>query len=279
MRKWVICGAIALATMVRAEPAGPTATLDLPLEGANTNPDWKAKPSGDQVDAAFPKIAQTLRLNGRAELQCTAEPDGSVDQCAAVNETPTGMGFGAAAVSLAPYFEMRPATMDGRPVAAKINIPINFRMDRDATPRPGPLLPPTEVDPARLALAREILDLQKSAERIRHSWGQWIDGIAAAEVGAGETRPSMEVVDAMQISADQTTTAMIDRAAHTLAEAGTLDELHSARDFLLSPSGRMLVSVEASDEFNMADQWSERMTWTARDAFCAKVKCLEPAAN
>ena len=104
MRGIIIAAAVALATSAVSAP-GPKAantTLDLPLEGVNTNPDWRARPTGEQVGQAYPKIAQMLSIAGRAKLQCVAEPNGAVDSCEIEDEAPVGLGFGAAAESLAP---------------------------------------------------------------------------------------------------------------------------------------------------------------------------------
>jgi protein TonB len=52
---------------------------------------------------------------------------GSLESCSVLDESPAGFGFGAAAVKMARWFQMRPKTLDGKPVAGgDVVIPINF---------------------------------------------------------------------------------------------------------------------------------------------------------
>jgi protein TonB len=54
---------------------------------------------------------------------------GSLDHCIVVEETPAGLGFGEAALKLAPEFRMRRATIDGVPEQKPVvRIPIRFRL-------------------------------------------------------------------------------------------------------------------------------------------------------
>jgi len=59
-------------------------------------------PSPDVVGAAFPRLALKRGVDGRARVRCTVETTGFLTHCHVVDEHPTGLGFGAAALSLAP---------------------------------------------------------------------------------------------------------------------------------------------------------------------------------
>jgi TonB family protein len=90
-----------------------------------TNPDWLKKPSGEDMENFYP--AASGGAAGKAFISCIVTSRGTLDKCFVVSESPTGMGFGAAALSLAPMFMMRPMTENGVPVGgAHIVIPINF---------------------------------------------------------------------------------------------------------------------------------------------------------
>jgi protein TonB len=90
------------------------------------NPDWIGKPTAAQANNAFPARAIRMGVSGRAELVCTVQVTGSVAGCTVASETGS-YGFGAAALSLAPYFRMKPRTVDGEPVeGAKVRIPVDF---------------------------------------------------------------------------------------------------------------------------------------------------------
>ena len=53
-----------------------------------------------------------------------------MEDCKVTSETPTGYGFGAAALKLAGSFKMKPETRDGEPVAgALVTIPMPFKLN------------------------------------------------------------------------------------------------------------------------------------------------------
>lgn len=92
-----------------------------------TNPDWVRKPSAKRVLEVLPYEAARKGVSGRAVLNCTVTTTGAVRDCVP-EESPSGYGFGGAALLLASEFLMKPATQDGRAIEAKIRIPIEFKL-------------------------------------------------------------------------------------------------------------------------------------------------------
>lgn len=92
-----------------------------------SNVRWQAAPSYAEVVATYPKAAATAAIGGRVTLDCDVRPDGALKGCKSIVEEPSGMGFGAAARSLVPYFRAPPTTAEGTPTAgATAHIPIVF---------------------------------------------------------------------------------------------------------------------------------------------------------
>lgn len=76
--------------------------------------------------AVWPSGAWRDGKGGRAVIGCTVSVQGALHGCTVVSETPAGLGFGAAAIALTPQLLMKPATVDGKPVASNVRVPINF---------------------------------------------------------------------------------------------------------------------------------------------------------
>ncbi len=60
-------------------------------------------------------------------MTCVVTVSGALRDCVVVDESPAGMGFGAAALLLAPSFHMKPATKAGRPVESAVTIPVQWQ--------------------------------------------------------------------------------------------------------------------------------------------------------
>ena len=124
-----------------ATPAAPQAA-DLsqaePMDRLQAAPqvtriDWVAKPSGDKVAEAYPPIANALGVEGHAVLVCKVATTGRVEDCQVTSETPPGWGFGAAALKIAPLFQMAPSTVGGSATVSDVRIPIRFALPKPPT--------------------------------------------------------------------------------------------------------------------------------------------------
>lgn len=113
--------------------AGWLAAL-LPLAAAaedepafDTPPDWIKKPTMEDIMSVWPTEALRTGRGGRAVIGCKVSAEGTLYDCAVVEERPSGAGFGPAALVLSQQLHMRPAMKDGKPVrGAVVRIPITF---------------------------------------------------------------------------------------------------------------------------------------------------------
>ena len=123
----------ATAELAPEEPVAPLPGLP-PKTGARkpdpagkvviVNPAWIVQPS-----PSFPRLAMEKNVEaGRVELQCPVSAEGIIESCWILSETPTGAGFGQAAVTGAAHGRLRPRTVDGIPVAGMVRFSVNFRL-------------------------------------------------------------------------------------------------------------------------------------------------------
>jgi TonB family protein len=122
--------ALALA-VVLAAGAGAADAQDAASRVPKSAPppviNWLAAPSYADVVAAYPAQARQGRQAGSALLRCRFKSQGQVGDCEIGREEPTGQGFGASALSLAPLFRGPTTDARGHSVeGARVQIPFVF---------------------------------------------------------------------------------------------------------------------------------------------------------
>jgi protein TonB len=92
-----------------------------------SNPDWLRQPNGDDLVQFFPPQALEQGTSGRTVMDCVVRADGTLTDCTVTSETPSGRGFGRAALQASRLFKMRPKTVDGAPVeGAHVTVPMRW---------------------------------------------------------------------------------------------------------------------------------------------------------
>jgi TonB family protein len=90
--------------------------------------DWAGLPSGVALWNLYPETASRAGLQGRAVLQCRLGLDGVPRDCAVIEESPVGWGFGEATLQVAPHTRFFPETVDGSPIESIVQLPMNWRL-------------------------------------------------------------------------------------------------------------------------------------------------------
>lgn len=223
---WPILGLLLAPGLAFAEAKTPTIT----------KPDWAERPSGEEFAENYPKLAQLLEVEGRAQISCAVTDKGLLQDCVVDTETPGEMGFGAAAIRISSAFKMRPQTVDGQPVAGVVCIPLRFTLPpvpTASTPAPAPA-------PASVATAYRIVDAMNLAQVLLATY--------EAGVAAIENDPSQDLPEASRKAGAAALRAAIghrrDDVRHalalTLAETYSPDELSRTADFAESPASAVL---------------------------------------
>ncbi|HEX3699805.1 MAG TPA: hypothetical protein VHV27_03940 [Phenylobacterium sp.] len=81
---------------------------------------------GGQDVSIWPAGARERGVSGHVTLTCQIDDRGLAETCAVAYEDPPGQGFGAAALALRPTIKLAPRQGPRGPVAASMNIAVNF---------------------------------------------------------------------------------------------------------------------------------------------------------
>jgi hypothetical protein len=126
VRFLILTATLALAASAVAQEAPQAAP-----EPVVTRPTWLERPDPEVIWRHYPEAASNQLVVGRVVLDCVVPLD-PVPECRVVDETPTGWGFGDAAVAISRTFRLVPGTVDGAPVAgARMQIPVRFMLEAD----------------------------------------------------------------------------------------------------------------------------------------------------
>ena len=86
-------------------------------------------PNTGQIVSEAPPAARRARVSGLVNMRCELRTDTRLENCRVVNETPTGMGFGPAAVRVAlARFRFAVPQRDGQPIA-RCTIPLGIQFN------------------------------------------------------------------------------------------------------------------------------------------------------
>jgi len=117
----------AAALLPAARDTAPPAVVAPQAPVEITNPDWRRKPSPEDIAQYYPEAAGEAGVSGRATIACRVTAAGRLQGCAIVSEEPAGYEFGQAAIRMSAGFRMAPMQLDGRAVSGGlVRIPIRF---------------------------------------------------------------------------------------------------------------------------------------------------------
>jgi hypothetical protein len=130
-------GAVLVATLSLG--AACAAWAAAPTRAAISNPDWIAKPNGEDIQRLYPAQARKQGVTGKVLMTCWIDGVGKLQSCIVNDVAVTGenlpvgpnadMGFGAATLKLGPLFQMKPMSKDGEKTAGRpIRIPVLWRL-------------------------------------------------------------------------------------------------------------------------------------------------------
>lgn len=111
-----------------------------PIHAAGVEYRLPARIDGPSLDAlydAWPRAARFSGVEGWASLWCTVTVEGRTTACTLGRESQVGLGFGEAALKLAPLHRFTPGRKAGAPAAMSIPIMVGFSCDARCRPFEG----------------------------------------------------------------------------------------------------------------------------------------------
>ena len=234
-----------------------------------TAPDWLQRPAGEDMGRAYPVLAEELGLEGRAVLSCRVTDVGALDDCEVPEEQPAELGFGPAALSMAPLFRMRPMIRDGRPVGdGTVRIPIRFTL-----PQPESGEAPKAATPRALELGRRLVDYSGRSRSAMVPYEQAATRVEERS-GAPDTLRKAAAA-ALREAARAHEPAAQEMTANALGAIYSQGELEAMTNFLASPSGTVLVPDEAMMPLwrSAENRYARSLMTGAHDRFCEARRC------
>jgi hypothetical protein len=122
--------------------AAPDGAFPVPVNSEIKDPVWIDSPRAPWTADLVEGLATRNHQDGEATARCTVAPSGALSDCWIERETPTGIGFGEAALIVLQHARMKPLSASGVPVAGRSYVQrfIYRSGDSDSAPmamRPG----------------------------------------------------------------------------------------------------------------------------------------------
>jgi len=237
-------------------------------------PEWSEQPDAAQIWAAYPGAAKMLGISGWAALSCKVGTLGLIEDCRIAMERPKALGFGAAALSLAPRHRLAPRLMAQGAAGESVGVMTIFPAVSPATPAARSAPPQTPPPSPRLNLARAlVLDNRKVLDA-----GMTAFTALVTADGARTTPPEVTegAVRALQHAYQAVMASMTDATAAAYASAYSEVQLRDLLTFQRSPAGRAWQSKQETALTAMTEAMQSvgsDMAQEAREVFCKDRGC------
>lgn len=223
-----------------------------------------------------------IGMEGRAQISCVVNALGGLEKCMVSQESPRGFGFGQAALSIAPFFKMKPLTVDGAAVAGgTFSTTIRFNLPdapEPVTPAASTAFTPT---PKALALAMRLIAAQGEKDFIDKANRNVVAHVRksiADDPGSDDTirKVRAAALDAFERASLTNGATYADRMAQVLAQTFSEQELEAIVAFYESAAGKAFTERRAQlfrENDRVAREAADKMVADAHRLFCVANDC------
>ena len=197
---------------------------------------WVKAPDGQAFAQNRPEIASELMVEGQAVLKCSVDSRGLLENCKVLEEAPTQMGFGAAALALTPHFRMDPALALANPGNAA-RLPIRFTLPRAELA----LKIAQPADPVLLALARRVLAVESPEDLFVQRYEERARRLEVADGNSVPMASRKVASDALRQASKARSHEVFEANAALYASIFGKEELVAMVNFYESATGRFVV--------------------------------------
>lgn len=127
MLEILAAAALAAASPAAAPPTGPDVTVTGPQHPTATVVVGGDETTVGQLVTVWPEAAYRDKVNGHVTLSCKVDAFGLAEECRVASESPTGKGFGQAALQMRTTFKLKPATGPNGPIESMMTIALDFK--------------------------------------------------------------------------------------------------------------------------------------------------------
>jgi len=244
---------------------------------AVVSPQWVKQPGAELMQEFYPVAAELVRLPGRVMLNCMVGLEGKAEDCTVAAEAPAGLGFGAAALHLAPAFRFRPGRVGGKPERAAAMIPVRFALPDDPAAAAGKAYAPRPSSPGQQALARRLVERGAYAAKMADDLRKGVEKDVHERDGMRED-PVLraQATEALHGASEAVIADMGEMV--TLALAGAFSEAELQQLLALSDEAlqrRLEQRRRKIDPEGIVAALSGRMTAAAQSRFCQGRDCSD----